>query len=96
VASGATGQAAARLRFDPPPPGSYQLPAIHRVAGHRLLDPEGQLRPILDLAPGEVALVSFIYLSCGHACPRTTALLQRLDRRLRRSPRSDPGYSSSR
>ena len=35
--------------------------------------------PLLDLEPGEMAVVSFVYLSCSGACPLATAMLQRLD-----------------
>lgn len=68
--------------FEPPAPGSYELPPISRLSSHRLLDVRGGEVPLLDLAPGELAVVSFIYLSCGHACPRATAVLQGLDRTL--------------
>jgi cytochrome oxidase Cu insertion factor (SCO1/SenC/PrrC family) len=68
--------------FDAPPPGSYELPPIQRLSPHRLLDERGREAPLLELEPGHLALVSFIYLSCGHACPRTTAVLQGMDRTL--------------
>jgi cytochrome c peroxidase len=57
-------------RFEAPPPGSYELPPIDRVSEHELL------------ASSEAALVSFVYLSCGEACPLATATLHRLDRLL--------------
>ena len=41
---------------------------------------------MLALAPGELALVSFVYLSCDEACPLSTALLQPLDRALAKDP----------
>jgi cytochrome oxidase Cu insertion factor (SCO1/SenC/PrrC family) len=73
-------------RFEAPAPGTYELPPIARVADHQLLDTAGQPTAVLDLAPGEVAFVSFIYLSCPHACPATNAILQKLDRALARRP----------
>lgn len=80
VIAAALGSGAASAgNFEPPLPGSYALPTILRVDDHLLLAPDGQLVPMLGLAPGEVALVSFVYLSCGEACPMATATLQALD-----------------
>ncbi len=66
--------------FEPPAPGSYELPVIQRVGRHQLLDPDGGPVPLLEA--GRVAVVSFVFLSCGHACPQATATMQRLDRLL--------------
>ena len=65
-----------------PEPGSYELPVITRVADARLLDETGAAAPLLDLAPGQVAVVSFVYTHCadGGGCPLALATLQRLDR----------------
>lgn len=66
-------------RFEAPAPGSYELPPIDRVGEHALLGTSGAAEPLLGLARGELALVSFVYLQCGEACPLSTALLHRLD-----------------
>ncbi len=66
-------------RFEAPAPGSYALPVIDRVGEHSLLGTSGRPEPLLGLAPGELALVSFVYLQCGEACPLSTAMLHRLD-----------------
>jgi cytochrome oxidase Cu insertion factor (SCO1/SenC/PrrC family) len=73
-------------RFEAPVPGSYELPPIDRVAQHQLLGTSGRPEPLLDLKRGELALISFVYLSCGEACPLATALLHRLDGELARQP----------
>jgi cytochrome oxidase Cu insertion factor (SCO1/SenC/PrrC family) len=73
-----------RARFEAPAPGSYQLPPIHRVARHELLGTTGAPERLIALRPGELALVSFVYLSCGEACPLATAMLHRLDGELAR------------
>jgi cytochrome oxidase Cu insertion factor (SCO1/SenC/PrrC family) len=73
-------------RFEPPPPGSYQLPPFGRVAERQLLGPDGAPAPLLGLRPGEAALVSFVYLSCPDACPLATAVLQQVDRALAARP----------
>jgi cytochrome oxidase Cu insertion factor (SCO1/SenC/PrrC family) len=73
-------------RFEAPAPGSYELPAIDYVAEHYLVGTNGKPEPLLHLSKGELAVVSFIYLSCGEACPLSTAMLHRLDGELARSP----------
>lgn len=74
--------------FEPPEPGSYELPAIRSVAEHRLLGSDGASAAFLDLEPGQVAVVSFVYRSCADAggCPAALALLRRLDRELAAAP----------
>jgi cytochrome oxidase Cu insertion factor (SCO1/SenC/PrrC family) len=66
-------------RFEAPVPGSYELPAIDRVSPHQLLGTSGTPEPLLALKHGELALISFVYLQCGEACPLSTALLHRID-----------------
>lgn len=72
--------AAEPARFEPPPPGSYELPPFGRVGPRTLVGPDGAAAPLLELRPGEAALVSFVYLSCPDACPLATAVLQQVDR----------------
>jgi cytochrome c peroxidase len=76
------------LRFRLPEAGSYELPVIDRVGEHELLAPDGERAPLLGLAPGQLALVSFVYLSCTDAsgCPLSLATLQRADRALAARP----------
>lgn len=70
---------APRARFEAPAPGSYELPTIDRVSQHYLLGTRGVPEPLLGLKDGELALISFVYLQCGEACPLATAMLHRLD-----------------
>jgi cytochrome oxidase Cu insertion factor (SCO1/SenC/PrrC family) len=74
--------------FTPPAPGTYELPPIQRVADHRLLDPQGARVRLLGLAPGQVALVSFVYQHCtdGSACPAALATWKRVDEALAARP----------
>jgi cytochrome oxidase Cu insertion factor (SCO1/SenC/PrrC family) len=76
------------LLFDPPAPGTYELPGIQQVGEHPLVDAEGHRVPLLGLTPDQVAIVAFIYSHCvdGHGCPLALATLQRLDRKLARRP----------
>lgn len=74
--------------FEAPAPGTYDLPAVDRVSEHALRDTDGRPASLPALAPGEVALVSFVYGSCADAsgCPLALATVQRLDRRLAAAP----------
>jgi cytochrome oxidase Cu insertion factor (SCO1/SenC/PrrC family) len=84
LAAAASLAAADAPRFEPPAPGSYELPPIRQLQPHTLLDASGREAPVVALGAGEAALVSFIYLSCPDHCPLATATMQRLDRVLAR------------
>jgi cytochrome oxidase Cu insertion factor (SCO1/SenC/PrrC family) len=73
-------------RYEAPVPGSYQLPAIDRVGQHYLIGTSGAPEPLIALGDGELALISFVYLQCGEACPLATAMLHRLDAELAKDP----------
>jgi len=74
--------------FQPPKPGTYELPPIARVQERELVDASGGRVRFPGLAPGQVAVVAFIYRSCHEAggCPASLALLRELDRRLAVDP----------
>jgi cytochrome oxidase Cu insertion factor (SCO1/SenC/PrrC family) len=74
--------------FEPPAAGSYELPAIRRVRQHELVGSNGEAAPLLELAAGQVAVISFIYRSCADAggCPAALGLLKKLDRELAEAP----------
>jgi cytochrome c peroxidase len=67
-----------------PEPGSYELPVIDRVGRYELLNASGERVPLLDIEPGECAVVSFVYASCPDVggCPLVLASLRRMDRTL--------------
>jgi cytochrome oxidase Cu insertion factor (SCO1/SenC/PrrC family) len=77
---------AAAPRFEPPAPGSYELPPLGSVAPHLLLGSDGAPAPLLAIGRGEAALVAFVYLDCPDACPLANAVLQRLDRSVAADP----------
>jgi cytochrome c peroxidase len=70
--------------FEPPAPGTYELPPIQGVSERELLDSSGERAPLLGLRPDQVAVVSFVYRGCADAdgCPLALAVLRRLDRSL--------------
>ena len=81
AAAGAAHEASTpAARFVPPAPGTYELPPLGHVAPHTLLGSNGAAAELLDLHPGEAALVAFVYLHCPDACPASNAVLQRVDR----------------
>ena len=74
--------------FEPPAPGTYELPVIATVEDYAVLDTAGTERDLLALKDGRMAIVAFVYNSCAEAtgCPLAEAVLQRLDRRLAADP----------
>jgi len=78
AASGSQGS----LRYEPPAPGTYELPPIQTLERHRVLGSEGGETELLEIGAGQVALVSLVYLSCPHQCPMTHAVFQKIDRSL--------------
>jgi len=74
--------------YEPPQPGTYDLPAIRRVSEHALVGADGKQAPILGLTSGRAAVVSFIYRNCADAggCPLSLAVMQRLDATLAARP----------
>ena len=76
------------VEFEPPAPGTYELPVIDRVADHPLLDSNGAPVRLSELKRERLAVVAFVYTTCGEAagCPLAEAILQRVDRRLAADP----------
>jgi cytochrome oxidase Cu insertion factor (SCO1/SenC/PrrC family) len=70
--------------FVPPPPGTYELPAVKRVAGFVLRDSTGRTVDTQQITAGKVAVVSFIYTACPErlGCPLASLALQALQGRL--------------
>jgi cytochrome oxidase Cu insertion factor (SCO1/SenC/PrrC family) len=76
------------LAYALPEAGSYALPPIQRVGEHALLDSDGAPARLPALAPGQLAVIAFVYLGCHDAqgCPLALATLARLDRALAAQP----------
>jgi cytochrome oxidase Cu insertion factor (SCO1/SenC/PrrC family) len=71
--------------FVPPPPGSYELPAITRIAPFVLRDTSGRRVSTQSVMAGKIAVVSFIYTACSDrlGCPLASATLRALQPLLR-------------
>lgn len=74
--------------YEPPPPGTYELPPIDTVSDHPVLDASGHATTLGAEIGDRLAVVSFIYGSCAEVagCPLSTAALHRLDRLLADDP----------
>src|SRR5258706_2116440 len=72
--------------FEPPQPGSYELPPIAQVQERELVDASGARVPFPGLAAGQVSVVGVIYRRCHEAqgCPASPALLSEVYPRLPR------------
>ena len=74
--------------YEPPAPGTYELPPIHTLRDHPVLDAAGTPTTLATVIGDRLAVVSFIYGSCAEAtgCPVSTAALHHLDRLLAEDP----------
>jgi len=74
--------------YELPAAGSYTLPVIDRIEDHTVLDSDGTAVQLAALTQDRIAVVAFIYTTCGEAagCPLADAILQRLDRKLAADP----------
>ena len=63
--------------YDPPLPGSYELPALSPAADGQVIDTEGGPRTLKELFTGKITVMSFIYTRCSdpRACPAATRAL---------------------
>jgi protein SCO1 len=79
---------APRTEFVPPPPGSYRLQNIQRVAEATLLDSGGHPVPLSALTQGKITLLTFFYTYCVDplGCPFAHVTLARLRDRVSNTP----------
>jgi len=64
--------------YDPPPPGSYQLPVIEPAGDGTVVTADGNPCGLRALLQGRITLLSFIYTRCTDptACPMVTGVLR--------------------
>ena len=76
---------APRMDFLPPPPGSYQLQKIQRVADAELLDSSGHPVRLAALTQRKITLLTFFYTYCADplGCPFAHTTLADLRDRVR-------------
>jgi protein SCO1/2 len=76
---------APRMEFVPPPPGSYKLQKIQRVADAGLLDSSGHPVRLSRVTKGKITLLTFFYTYCADplGCPFAHTTLANLRDRVR-------------
>jgi len=69
-----------KAAYEPPAPGSYQLPVIKLAADGALLYSASRPVRLKDLTRGRITVLSFIYTRCTavDACPSATGVLNEL------------------
>lgn len=80
---------APRMEFVPPPPGSYKLQHIQRVADAVLLDSAGRTVKLAALTRHKITLLTFFYTYCVDplGCPFAHTTLAALRDRVRAEPK---------
>jgi protein SCO1/2 len=66
--------------YDPPVPGSYELPPLQPAADGQVLGSDGKPRQLRDLFRGKITVLAFVYTRCTdpRACPYATRVLYQL------------------
>jgi len=79
--------------YEPPAPGTYDLPALQAAGDGRVLGADSSVVALRDLVRGRVTLLSFIYTRCADAtaCPLATGVL----REIHAAGQNDPELSRS-
>jgi protein SCO1/2 len=70
----------AQYDYDPPKPGTYELPVIQPAGDGDVLTAEGKKARLKDIVQGQVTILSFIYTRCAdpRACPMATGALYQI------------------
>ncbi len=53
--------------YEPPVPGTYNLPVVKEAADGALRDTQGKPLNLRDVTGGRITVLSFIYTRCGDA-----------------------------
>ena len=76
------------LSYDPPVPGTYQLPPIMQASDGTVLLESGEPSRLFDLMGDRLVLFSFIYTKCSdlNGCPLANAVFHKLQAKLKERP----------
>ena len=101
------GERTGEYDYDPPVPGSYDLPVLQDAQNGIVVAPDGKPVNLHELLDGRVAVLSFIYTRCTDpkACLRASGVLGQLQQFSRTDPSLkdkfqlitlsfDPGYDT--
>ena len=72
------------MQFDPPVPGTYNLPAFGEAANGNVLTEEGEAKKLSDFYGDKFVILSFIYTQCIdlNGCPLVTAVFYKIKQQL--------------
>ena len=72
------------MQFEPPVPGSYQLPPFGLAADGDVLTSDNQIKKLSDFYGDKYVILSFIYTQCSdlNGCPLVTAVFYKIKQRL--------------
>jgi len=70
----------AEYDYDPPEPGTYELPVIGKAGDGDVLTADGKKTKLRDVVEGHITILSFIYTRCPdpRACPMATGALYKV------------------
>jgi cytochrome c peroxidase len=76
------------LEFQPPPPGSYELPVIQAAADGAVIDVDGETRRLFDYLGDKHVFLSLVYTRCtdGRGCPLARGVFDVMARELGTEP----------
>ncbi len=71
-------------QYEPPAPGSYQLPPLGSAADGKVLNDLGEQLALQDLVGDKLVLLGFIYTHCSdiNGCPLATFVMKKVQDRL--------------
>ena len=76
------------LRYDPPEPGTYQLPPLGVAVDGRVLDAGGKPALLYDVLDDKLVLMGFIYTHCPdvNGCPLASYVMKQVQAKLLEDP----------
>lgn len=93
VVTAAAACAGDKYDYDPPAPGTYELPPIKAAGDGLVLGTDGKSYRLLDLMRGRITVLSFIYTRCRdpRACPFASGVLYEIHK----ASKSDPAIADN-
>ena len=76
------------MKFEPPVPGTYDLPVFGDAGDGWVLTHEGERKRLSDFFGDKIVIMSFIYTQCSdlNGCPLVTAVFYKIKQRLLDNP----------
>lgn len=74
--------------YDPPEPGSYELPVVKTAGDGTVLGEDGKPQKLRELYKGKITVLAFIYTRCNdpRACPYAARVLYQIHQVSERDP----------